>query len=89
MSTLLDQHHPSTGLVECESHFLVAREGTALAQVLRERGWSARAGWTRTDEHGEAVWYVRFERPERAAFVDEDACVKATGFRGGWSRILN
>ncbi len=88
MPTLIEQHNRSTGRVSVESLFLVAREGTALARALRDRGWPARSGWKRTDEHGETIWYVRFERPARAAFVDGGACVEITGSCDDWTRPL-
>lgn len=44
---------------------IVAREGSALAAQLRANGWVARAGWRTTDEDGQTVWHLRFERLER------------------------
>jgi hypothetical protein len=43
--------------------FVVAREGSELAMTLREKGWTARAGWRSRDDSGEPVWLVRFQRP--------------------------
>lgn len=48
---------------------MIAREGSELAQRLRDSGWVARAGWRSSDASGRAVWHLRFEQP--ASFTPE------------------
>lgn len=40
--------------------YVVAREGSELAERLRCRGWKATLGWRSEGEDG-VVWLVRFE----------------------------
>ncbi len=42
---------------------VVAREGSELAEHLRERGWKATLGWRSESDEG-SVWLVRFEPKE-------------------------
>ncbi|MGH9174683.1 MAG: hypothetical protein ACRD1H_10005 [Vicinamibacterales bacterium] len=63
MTTLTQPEQTRDGPTEGLPRFIIAREGTELANTLRATGWITRAGWrTRTSE-GETVWHLRFEIP--------------------------
>jgi hypothetical protein len=65
MMTLLRPDQTEERTTEQPQH-VVAREGSELAELLRERGWVARAGWRATTDAGAGVWYLRFEAPPEA-----------------------
>jgi hypothetical protein len=63
MMTLLrpEQTDERTEQDSDSQRYVIAREGTELASLLRERGWVARVGWRATTEADGSVWYLRFE----------------------------
>lgn len=63
MPTLMHDPQLDRNELDCDQRWLVAREGTELAETLRARGWQPRAGWRRVDDDGNPVWFVRFEQP--------------------------
>ena len=44
-----------------EFRSIIAREGSALADLLRDKGWVVRGGWRSTSEAGASIWNLRFE----------------------------
>jgi hypothetical protein len=49
---------------------IVAREGSELADILRQRGWVARLGWRSGSSSGRPVWFLRFEQPDDTDLPD-------------------
>jgi hypothetical protein len=52
------------GDASIELRTIIAREGSALADLLRSRGWIVRSGWRSTTDTGASVWNLRFETPD-------------------------
>ena len=64
MTTLTQPEQTRGGPTEGLPRFIIAREGTELAETLRATGWTARAGWRTVTSEGESVWHLRFEIPD-------------------------
>ena len=54
--------HDDIGQIDIDGSpsYIVAREGSELAERLRCQGWKATLGWRSESEDGQ-VWLVRFE----------------------------